>query len=141
MIQWSYGSTTFQLYHSRSFICHCSVCPSIYRFWLPFWYLQTIHIIIRGPSWSWSYGTRIYNYICNQNLSQWNCEFKTRSWWSVLDTTLRNQIFYLSWKFSQHKIYFVRICLFLLFSIVCLFLLGEQDITVIIVTSITRRST
>ena len=26
------------------FICHCIVCPSIYGFWFPFWYLQTFHI-------------------------------------------------------------------------------------------------
>jgi hypothetical protein len=22
---------------------HCVVCPSIYRFWLPIWYIQTLH--------------------------------------------------------------------------------------------------
>jgi hypothetical protein len=58
---------------------HCIVCPSsIYGFWLPLWYLQTILLtctqillnyfdfhsllsLTRGPSWSWSYGSWIYN--------------------------------------------------------------------------------
>jgi len=31
-----------------------------------------ILFIIRGPSWSWSYGSWIYNYLCNQCLSPLN---------------------------------------------------------------------
>ena len=29
--------------HFGLFFGHCAVCPSIYRFWLPLWYLQTLH--------------------------------------------------------------------------------------------------
>jgi len=28
-----------------------------------------LHFIFRGPSWSWSYGSWIYNCMCNQSLS------------------------------------------------------------------------
>jgi len=52
----------------------------------------TVHIfnqkcICFGPSWSWSYGSWIYNYLCNQCLSLQSCEFEPRSWRGVLDTT------------------------------------------------------
>ena len=32
-----------------------------------------------GPSWSWSYGSWIYNYLCNQCLYHWCCVFESRS--------------------------------------------------------------
>ena len=28
--------------------CHCNVCPSIYCFWLPLWYLQTCVMVMIG---------------------------------------------------------------------------------------------
>jgi len=31
--------------------------------------------ITKVPSWSWSYGSYIYNYLCNH----WSCEFEARS--------------------------------------------------------------
>jgi len=37
---------------------------------------------MQGPSWSWWYGSWIYNYLCSQFL------FEPRSWQGVLDTTL-----------------------------------------------------
>ena len=47
----------------------------------------------QGPSWLWSYGGWIYNYMCNQCLSPLTlCEFKSRWWWGVLDTTLCNKV-------------------------------------------------
>ena len=51
------------------------------------WYIwcQPCHVYLinlGGPSWSWSYGSWIYNYLFNQ----WSCEFESRS--CVLDTTL-----------------------------------------------------
>jgi hypothetical protein len=55
-----------------------------------------------GPSWSWSYGSWIYNYMCN-HLS---CEFKTRSWLGVLDTTLCDKVcqwLATGWWFSTNK--------------------------------------
>jgi hypothetical protein len=33
-----------------------------------FWYL-ILSLLSEGPSWSWSYGSWIYNYLCNQYLS------------------------------------------------------------------------
>ena len=37
-------------------------------FLLIFWYQSEIQIYNRGPSWSWSYGSWIYIYLCNQCL-------------------------------------------------------------------------
>jgi len=33
-----------------------------------FWYIQNFKCLV-GPSWPWSYGSWIYNYLCNQFLS------------------------------------------------------------------------
>jgi hypothetical protein len=55
-----------------------------------------------GPSWSWSYGSWIYNYMCNHQ----SCEFKTRSWLGVLDTTLCDKVcqwLAAGWWFSTNK--------------------------------------
>ena len=41
----------------------------------------------KGPSWSWSYGSWIYNYLCNQCLSPLKVEFESHSWRGLLDTT------------------------------------------------------
>jgi hypothetical protein len=43
---------------------------------------------VTGPSWSWSYGSWIYNYPSNQCLSPLKLEFEPRSWRCVIDTTL-----------------------------------------------------
>ena len=40
------------------------------------------------PSWSWSYGSWIYNYLCNQYLSPLAFWVRTLLRWGVLDTTL-----------------------------------------------------
>jgi hypothetical protein len=46
---------------------HCVVCSSsIYGFWLPPFGIFKLFL---GPSWSWSHGSWIYNYVCNQCLS------------------------------------------------------------------------
>jgi hypothetical protein len=37
---------------------------------------------------SWSYGSWICNYLCNQCLSPLSCEFESCSWLGVVDTTL-----------------------------------------------------
>jgi len=38
----------------------------------------------KGPLWPWSYGSWIYNYLCNQCIyHHWCCEFKSRSRWGV----------------------------------------------------------
>jgi len=44
-----------------------------------------VNIVLLWPSWSWSYGRWIYNYLCNQCLSP----LKGRG---VLDTTLSNKV-------------------------------------------------
>jgi len=36
-------------------------------------------IITEEPSWPWSYGSWIYNYLCNRCLSHWCCEFDSHS--------------------------------------------------------------
>jgi hypothetical protein len=52
------------------------------------WLRDVVFSTLKGPSWSWSYGCWIYNYICNQCLSPLKlCELESRSWRGVLDTT------------------------------------------------------
>ena len=46
----------------------------------------------KGPSWSWSYGSWIYNYLCNQCLSPLKLWVQTHSWRAVLDTTLSDKV-------------------------------------------------
>ena len=41
---------------------------------------------------SWSYGSWIYNYPCNRCLSPLSYDFKSHSWWGVLDTTLCDKV-------------------------------------------------
>jgi len=31
--------------------------------------INLVFLIVEGPSWSWSYGNWIYNYLCNHYLS------------------------------------------------------------------------
>jgi hypothetical protein len=45
-----------------------------------------------GQSWSWSYVSWIYIYLCNQCLTPLNCEFESRSWRGVCDTTLWDKV-------------------------------------------------
>jgi hypothetical protein len=47
-------------------------------------------IIQRKPSWTWSYGSWIYNYLCNQCLSP--LKFEPRSWRGVLNTILFDKV-------------------------------------------------
>ena len=44
------------------------------------------------PSWSWSYGSWIYNYLSIQCLSPLKLWVQIPSWWGVLDTTLCNKV-------------------------------------------------
>jgi hypothetical protein len=64
--------------------------------WSIFIFVCSVLSVLRfseGPSWSWSYGRWIINYLCNQCLSPlWRCEFESRSWRGVLDTTLCNKV-------------------------------------------------
>ena len=45
-----------------------------------------------GPSWSWSYGSWIYNYVCNQCLSPLTLWVRIPFRWDILDTTLCDKI-------------------------------------------------
>ena len=47
---------------------------------------------IKRPSWSWSYGSWIYNYLCNQCLSPLTLWVWTLLRWGVLNTTLCNKV-------------------------------------------------
>jgi len=49
-------------------------------------------IIIKGPSWSWSYGSWIYNYLCNQGMSPLTLWVRTPLRRHQLDTTLCNKV-------------------------------------------------
>ena len=85
----------------RNFSCKSgSIVNHCYYFIISKWdirsshvYLHFVHLYIRwGPSLSWSYGSWIYNYLCNQCLSPLSCEFESRSWRDVLDTTLWDKV-------------------------------------------------
>ena len=42
-------------------------CPSWWFRWKRIWHRNfTLWKLLKGPSWPWSYGSWIYNYLCNQ---------------------------------------------------------------------------
>jgi len=50
--------------------------------------LPSLHFI-KGPSWSWLYGSWIYNYLCNQwlsplNLWVWNPFMVRCTWYNIM---------------------------------------------------------
>jgi len=45
-----------------------------------------------GPSWSWSYGSWFYNYLCNQSLSQLKLWVQIPFRRGVHDTTLCDEV-------------------------------------------------
>ena len=54
---------------------------------------SSFYMSIRGPSWSWSYGSWIYTYLCNQCLSPLKLWVRAHSGWDVLDTTLCDKVY------------------------------------------------
>jgi hypothetical protein len=69
---------------------------NIFFSWLPVKYIPHIMMIIQslvveGPSWSWSYCSWIYNYLCNQCLSSLTWVW-TPLRWGVLNTTLCDKV-------------------------------------------------
>ena len=48
--------------------------------------------IYQGLSWSWSYGSWIYNYLCNQHLSPIMLWVRSPPRWVVLNTTLLDKV-------------------------------------------------
>ena len=49
-------------------------------------------IQLRGPSWSWSYGSWIYNYLCSQCLSRLTLWVRISLRRGVIDTTLCDKV-------------------------------------------------
>ena len=70
------------------FIIIINVFPIMFTTcWNCFLYIKRLInlLFIKGTSWSWSYGSWIFNYLCNQ-YHHYRCEFEPCSWWGVLDT-------------------------------------------------------
>jgi hypothetical protein len=56
-------------------------------------FLQKLaNILLSRLSWPWSYGSWIYNYMCNQCLSPLKLWVRTPLRWCVLDATLCDQV-------------------------------------------------
>ena len=53
---------------------------------------HSLYIYTKGPSWSWSYGSWIYTYLCNQFLSPLTLWVRTPIRRGVLDTTLCDKV-------------------------------------------------
>jgi hypothetical protein len=49
-------------------------------------------LVLEGPSWLWSNGSWIYNYLCNQSLSLLRLWVRIPLRWGVLDTTLCDKV-------------------------------------------------
>ena len=47
-------------------------------------FFMTHHIVILGSSWSWLYGSWIYNYLCNKGYHPWSSGFEPHSWHGVI---------------------------------------------------------
>ena len=56
--------------------------------WWPSLFKHSCHYTCKGLSWSWSHGSWIYNYLCNQCLSPLMLWVQIPLRWGVLDTTL-----------------------------------------------------
>ena len=56
--------------------------------WWPSLFKLSCHYTCKGLSWSWSHGSWIYNYLCNQCLSPLMLWVQIPLRWGVLDTTL-----------------------------------------------------
>ena len=54
--------------------------------------MYAILYCLEGPSWSWLYGSWIYNYLCNQCLSSLKLWVRIRLRQGVLDTTLCHKV-------------------------------------------------
>jgi hypothetical protein len=67
--------------------------------------IYTLMILVQhlGSLWSWSYGSWIYNYLCNQCLSPLTFWVQIPLWRGVLDTTLCDQVWGRSVVFSGYS--------------------------------------
>ena len=68
-------------------------------------------VFFAGSSWSWSYSSSIYNYLCNQCLSPLCCELESRSCRGILNTTLCDNI--CKWLSTDRSVVFSRYASFL----------------------------
>ena len=75
----------------RTFPKYC--CESSVMFYiLLICYSPDMSSTKKGPSWSWSYGSWICNYLCNQFLSPSTLWVRIPFRWGVLDTTLCDKV-------------------------------------------------
>jgi hypothetical protein len=90
----------FQCFLYKIIVCQIFLQKNIIRIKI-MWKLKlnflpcAIALIIltqEGLLWSWSYGSWIYNYLCNQCLSPLTLRVWTLLWWDVLDTTLCDKV-------------------------------------------------
>jgi len=89
-------------YRSLFVLFHLVIVLSVLRFTDSDYPFDIFKLFLQGQSWSWSYSTWIYNYLCNQCLSP--LIFESRWWRGVLDTTLCDkfcQWLAACWWFSQ----------------------------------------
>ena len=56
-------------------------------------FISTILIYEKWPSWSWLYGSWIYNYLCNQWISPLTFGVRIALNWCVLETTLCDKVY------------------------------------------------
>jgi hypothetical protein len=85
-----YHISSYQYTISHLILSDCLVCLIFITAIILYIYIIYIILpLIKGPSWSWSYGSWIFNYLCNQCLSP--LKFKLHSW-RVLDTTLYDSL-------------------------------------------------
>ena len=54
--------------------------------------MKDVMILYLGPSWTWSYGSWIYNCLCNQCLSHLTLWVRIPLMWGVLYTTLCDNV-------------------------------------------------
>ena len=72
-----------------------SVSSSVSKFYsvcIVYLFVLMFSIWCEGPSWSWTYGSWIYNYLCNQCLSPLMLWVRILLRWGVLDTTLCDKV-------------------------------------------------
>jgi hypothetical protein len=84
-----------------------SLCPWWYCSWIYQYQSPLIFLFIQGPSWSLSFGSWIYNYLCNQCLSLLMLWVRIPLKRGVLNTTLCDKV--CPWLLASH--WFSRVTL------------------------------
>jgi hypothetical protein len=73
-------------------ICHCRRSHYIIIIINKFIFWKTLIFLLTGLSWTWSYGSSIYNYLCNQCLSPLTLWVQIPLRRGVFDTTLCDKV-------------------------------------------------